>query len=87
MRPAQRDPCRPVAARKKQLEHKAGLPGFHLHQTRHIFARIVAESSGSFLETQDALGHRNPATTRAYVARIGIKRDKFGSEFANRLFG
>ena len=68
------------AARMKELASEAGIPDFHLHQTRHTFARIVAESSGSFLETQDALGHRSPATTRAYVARIAIKRDKFGHE-------
>jgi integrase len=73
------------AARMKALAYEAGIPDFHLHQTRHTFARIVAESSGSFLETQDALGHRNPATTRAYVARIAVKRDKFGSDIERVL--
>ena len=47
-----------------------------LHQTRHTYARLVAESTGSITETQDALGHKNVATTRVYVQRIDIKRDK-----------
>ena len=37
------------------------------------------------LETQDALGHKNPATTRVYVRRIAVKRDKHSEEIA-RLF-
>ncbi len=74
-----------LASRMKGYAREAGIRDFHLHQTRHTFARIVAESSGSFLETQDALGHRNLATTRAYVARIAIKRDKFGGEVERRL--
>ena len=71
--------------RMKGYAAEAGLDRFHLHQTRHTFARIVAESSGSFLETQEALGHKNPATTRAYVRRIAVKRDKFADEIAKRL--
>jgi site-specific recombinase XerC len=71
--------------RMKEYAKEAGIEHFHLHQTRHTFARIVAESSGSIVETQDALGHRNPATTRVYVQRIAVKRDKFGDEVAKRL--
>jgi integrase len=71
--------------RMKEYAKAAGIEHFHLHQTRHTFARIVAESSGSIVETQDALGHRNPATTRVYVQRIAVKRDKFGDEVAKRL--
>lgn len=81
---------RPLSAwgfvlRMKEYAKEAGIEHFHLHQTRHTFARIVAESSGSIVETQDALGHRNPATTRVYVQRIAVKRDKFGDEIAKRL--
>jgi integrase len=43
----------------------AGIKGFHLHQTRHTFARIFSEDSGSMAETQEALDHANVATTRA----------------------
>lgn len=71
--------------RMKAYAARAGIEHFHLHQTRHTFARIVAEASGSYLETQDALGHKNPATTRAYVQRIAVRRDKFGDEIARRL--
>lgn len=62
----------------RNLKHyaaEAGIAHFHLHQTRHTFARIVAEETGSIIATQDALDHKNPAATRAYVQRIAIKRD------------
>lgn len=63
----------------------AGIGDIHLHQTRHTYARIVAEETGSIVETQDALGHKNAATTRVYVQRIGVKRDKHSSRIATRL--
>jgi integrase len=73
------------ARRMKQYAKEAGIKHFHLHQTRHTFARIVAEASGSTGETQDALEHKNQATTRVYVQRIALKRDKFGDEIAKRM--
>jgi integrase len=72
----------------KNLKHYAQiakLNGFHLHQTRHTFARIFAEDSGSMIETQEALDHANVATTRAYVQRIAIKRDKFSAAIKRRM--
>lgn len=72
----------------KNIKHHAaavGLKGFHLHQTRHTFARIFSEDSGSMAETQEALDHANVATTRAYVQRIAIKRDKFSSSIKRRI--
>jgi integrase len=72
-------------ANMKRYAKQAGLDHFHLHQTRHTFARIVAEDSGSLIITQDALGHANPQTTRIYVQRIGIKRDHHSSKIAARL--
>lgn len=72
----------------KNLKHyaqTAKLKGFHLHQTRHTFARIFAEDSGSMMETQEALDHANVATTRAYVQRIAIKRDKFSASIKRRI--
>lgn len=72
----------------KNLKHYARiakLKGFHLHQTRHTFARIFAEDSGSMMETQEALDHANVATTRAYVQRIAIKRDKFSASIKRRI--
>ena len=69
----------------KQYARQAGIEHIHIHQTRHTFARIVAEESGSMAETQDALGHRNLATTRVYVQRVAVKRDKFSHKVARRL--
>jgi integrase/recombinase XerC len=69
----------------KQHAAAVGLKGFHLHQTRHTFARIFSEDSGSMAETQEALDHANVATTRAYVQRIAIKRDKSGSSVKRRI--
>ena len=69
----------------KRYAHAAGIGDVHLHQTRHSFARIVAEETGSLTDTQDALGHRNATTTRVYVQRIAVKRDKFSEKIMSRL--
>ncbi len=69
----------------KRYANAAGIEKIHIHQTRHTFARIVAEESGSIVETQEALGHKNIATTRVYVGRIAVKRDKFGPRITSRL--
>lgn len=69
----------------KRHAEAAKLKGFHLHQTRHTFARIFAEDSGSMIETQEALDHANVATTRAYVQRIAIKRDKSSASIKRRM--
>jgi len=64
------------AKRFKLYGRLAGLGDLHLHMTRHTFARMVSEKTGSIIETQDALGHANVATTRVYVQRIAVKKDK-----------
>jgi integrase len=69
----------------KRYAREAGVGDVHLHQTRHSFARIVSEETGSITDTQDALGHRNSATTRVYVQRIAIKRDKHSGHITSRL--
>ena len=69
----------------KKYECAAGLDGFHLQQTRHTFARIVAEETGSIVETQDALNHSSPSTTRVYVQRIAVKRDKNSERILRRF--
>jgi site-specific recombinase XerC len=48
----------------------------NIHQTRHIYARIIFEDSGDLLETQSALDHESQATTRAYVHTVAVKKDK-----------
>jgi integrase/recombinase XerD len=69
----------------KRYARKAGIGEIHLHQLRHSFARIVAELSGSLGEIQEALNHKHAATTRIYVQRIAIKRDKFSSRVLRKL--
>jgi integrase/recombinase XerC len=69
----------------KRYAEQAGVGEVHLHQTRHSFARIIAEESGSITDTQDALGHRNAATTRVYVQRIAVKKDKYSERITRRF--
>ncbi len=69
----------------KRYAKAADVDGVHIHQTRHSFARIVAEETGSITDVQDALGHRNAATTRVYVQRIAIKRDKHSESITRRM--
>lgn len=69
----------------KAYASEAGLAHVHLHQTRHTYARIIAEETGSFLEAQEALDHENQATTRVYVQRITIKKDRHGGKVAGRM--
>lgn len=69
----------------KGYAEQAGIAHIHLHQTRHTYARIVAEETGSFLEAQEALDHENQATTRVYVQRITVKRDRHGGKVAERM--
>jgi len=69
----------------KGYAEEAGLTHVHLHQTRHTYARIVAEETGSFIEAQEALDHENQATTRVYVQRITVKKDRHGRKVADRM--
>jgi integrase/recombinase XerC len=69
----------------KRYAREAGIEKIHIHQTRHTFARIVSEETGSIVETQDALGHKNLATTRVYIGRIAVKRDKHSRQITERL--
>jgi integrase/recombinase XerD len=69
----------------KKYAREAGIDGFHLHRTRHTFARIVSEFTGDITATQNALDHRNRSTTRVYVQRIAVKRDLY-SEVISRIW-
>jgi site-specific recombinase XerD len=68
----------------KKYAREAGVKGFHLHRTRHTFARIVSELTGDITATQNALDHQNRSTTRVYVQRIAVKRDLYSSEISKR---
>lgn len=83
-------PGAPLTARAfvenlKDYAREAGLAHIHLHQTRHTYARIVAEETGSFIEAQEALDHENQATTRVYVQRITVKKDRHGGKVSARI--
>jgi site-specific recombinase XerD len=69
----------------KKYAAESGLESIHIHQTRHTFARMVSEDTGSLVETQEALGHRNLATTRVYVNSIAVKKDKHNGRISERL--
>jgi site-specific recombinase XerD len=69
----------------KRYAREAGIEKIHIHQTRHTFARIISEETGSIIETQDALGHKNLTTTRVYIGRIAVKRDKHSQQITARL--
>ena len=69
----------------KAYAKEAGLAHVHLHQTRHTYARIIAEETGSFLEAQEALDHENQSTTRVYVQRIMVKKDRHGRKVSARI--
>lgn len=76
---------RSFADNLKKYAKAAGMSHIHVHQTRHTYARIIAEETGSYIETQEALDHENPATTRVYVQRITVKADKHSSKIADRM--
>jgi site-specific recombinase XerD len=69
----------------KAYAEEVEIKHIHLHQTRHTFARIYSEDSGSMIETQDALDHEHVGTTRAYVQTIAVKRDKFSGSIRSRM--
>lgn len=68
----------------KKYAREAGVENFHLHRTRHTFARIVSEFTGDITATQNALDHQNRSTTRVYVQRIAVKRDLYSREVSRR---
>ena len=69
----------------KRYAREAEIEKIHIHQTRHTFARIISEETGSIVETQDALGHKSLSTTRVYIGRIAVKRDKHSRQITARL--
>lgn len=68
----------------KKYAQEADIKDFHLHRTRHTFARIVSELTGDITATQNALDHQNRSTTRVYVQRIAVKRDLYSKEISKR---
>jgi integrase len=74
-----------LARNLKRYAAEAGIVDFHLHQTRHTYARIVSELSGSLAETQAELGLRSPRTTHLYVQRVADPpADPYSRDIAGR---
>lgn len=69
----------------KRYAKEAGLEHIHNHMTRHTFARMINEESGSLMETQEALDHEDQATTRIYLEAVAIKRDKYSERISKRV--
>jgi len=69
----------------KVYGEKAGVKGARIHRTRHTFGRLVAEQTGSLVQTQEALDHANLSTTRVYVERIVLKKDTYSRGIAERM--
>ena len=69
----------------KRYARDAGIVKIHIHQTGHTFARVVSEITGSLVKSQEGLGHKNLAATRAYVQRIAVRRDKHSRRITERL--
>ena len=69
----------------KRYAREAGIEKIHIHQTRHTFARVVSEETGSLTETQEALGHKSLATTRSYVRRVAVSRDNHSRRIVERF--
>ncbi len=69
----------------KKYAKACGIGDIHLHQTRHTVARIVGEQSGDLTNVQTVLGHQNIATTRVYLDRVAVKKDKHSRDIAGQL--
>lgn len=69
----------------KKYAKQAGIGDIHLHQTRHTVARLVGEESGSIAEVQAILGHQSSSTTRIYLERLSVKKDRYSEKIASRL--
>jgi|GEM_PF-5371608 len=70
----------------KNVAKACGIEHFHIHQTRHTFARLVMEmTDGDVYQVQRELNHKNVATTRIYVQAVAVKKDRFSSKIAAHI--
>jgi site-specific recombinase XerD len=69
----------------KRYAQDAGLGDVHVHQTRHTFAALVGEDAETLAEVQEALHHRDLATTRVYLDRIMRHKDKHSKRIAGKI--
>lgn len=81
--PHNQNPGGPLTSRAfvknlKRYARLAGIGDIHLHQTRHTAAMIIAEQEG-IKAAQELLGHSKEETTRVYVKRITVQKDRFSN--------
>ncbi len=69
----------------KKYAKEAGIGDIHLHQTRHTVARWAGEELGSLTDVQTVLGHASAQTTKVYLQRVGVKKDKISKRIAEKL--
>jgi site-specific recombinase XerD len=69
----------------KRYARDAGLGDVHVHQTRHTFAALVGEDAETLAEVQEALHHRDLATTRVYLDRVMRHKDKHSRRIAGKI--
>ena len=69
----------------KAYAERVGVEDARIHRTRHTFARIVHEESGSLIEVLDALDYKDLGTTGVYIDRLVIKCDKHSRQIAERV--
>ena len=63
----------------------AGVGGIHIHQLRHTYARIIADKAGDISEVSTALGHKDVKTTRIYLNKVTIKKNKHSDFIREQL--
>ncbi len=56
-----------------------------MHQTRHTFAALVGEDAETLAEVQEALHHRDLATTRVYLDRVMRHKDRHSQRIAGKI--
>ncbi len=69
----------------KRYALDAGLGDVHVHQTRHTFAALVGEDAETLAEVQEALHHRDLATTRVYLDRVMRHKDRHSQRIAGKI--
>jgi len=68
----------------KRYARQAGIGDVHLHQTRHTAAQLIADRDG-IKAAQELLGHSKEETTRVYVKRITVQRDRYSDQLADEF--
>jgi integrase len=62
-----------------QLAQEAGIEGLRIHDLRHSFASLCAQSGASLLAIKDLLGHGNVVTTQRYT-HLSVETQRHASQ-------